>query len=329
VQVAAERRGVQALAEKCGGARLPAVDGGDEGVERRRVPVPRGVQGFGNAAEIRVDDAQDDKCVEQRRPVVPLRDDGGQIGGGIHSAAPCAAGVTEDTRRRLDARQDERVDVDVRDHRVEHEPVDVRRVREGVALGDERPVRDPVERQPPHAERAPQHIEVGDGVGGREEAALAPDLHCAVADGLRGRHAEVRSAHHSLQRRALQRPRAGAALVEQDNSISVEDAVEPALHPLREGHSRLARATGEHQEHRVASVAADRHGEGERALDAPAVVEGDRQRRAREAPARPLVAQYRRRRTTGRVGDRARRGECRRGSDPNRDPQAPGHPRRP
>ena len=98
------------------------------------------------------------------------------------------------------------------------------------------------------APRPSQRVEVRDGVGRREEAPLIADRRGAVAHRRRRRRREIRGAHRALQRRALERLGARAALV--DRHERSRAASGPNSRAPING-SRLPGAAAEHHHHRA------------------------------------------------------------------------------
>jgi hypothetical protein len=98
-------------------------------------------------------------------------------------------------------------------------------------------------------EHRPQRLDVGDRIRGGVETPTRPDRRRARPDrGGRG-HRQVRRAHLPLQRRAAQRPRPGAALIEHHQPVPVERRAETVHQSRDERHARLAGAAGQEEEH--------------------------------------------------------------------------------
>ena len=179
------------------------------------------VQRGGDTGEGRIADAQRHQHVQQRGPVVVPADHGGQVAGWIEAAPLRRAHVAQHGGALPHVHQLQRVHVPARHHRVEHEPAHLARMGQREPLRDVGAVRDPVHGEPGDAERRPQRLDVGDRIRGGVEPPVRPDGRRARADrGGRG-HRQVRCAHLPLQRRAVQRPRPGAALVEHHQPVAV------------------------------------------------------------------------------------------------------------
>jgi len=225
------------------------MDPGDQRVERVRVPGRGGVERGGDAGEGRIAHAQCHQHVEQRGPVVVPADHGGQVAGRVEGAALGRADVAQHGAGLPHVHQLERVHVPAGHHRVEHELAHLARMRQREVLRDVGAVRDPVQGDPGDTERGPQRLDVGDRVRGGEESPVRPDGRRARPDRGGGGHRQVRRAHLPLQRRAVQRARPGAALVEHHQPVAAQGRTQPAREPRGERHPRLAGTSGQEHEH--------------------------------------------------------------------------------
>ena len=246
-----------------------------------------------------------------------LRDHRREVGGRVRRAVKRLARVAQHARRRADRDEAQRIDVAVREDRVEHEPLHAVGVRERVALGHVGAIGDAVERELVGAQRVAQQIEVGHGVGRRVEAPLVAERPRAVLDRPgRGRR-DVRAAHRALQRRAAQHGAAGAPLVDGDHLVAVQGLAQTALEARRERHAGLSRPAAQADEHAARGVLhrLDGDREAQIAASATAVVERHGQREAVEAGREPALAGRHEQRARGDVGVRfgaRRRGGARR-----------------
>ena len=247
--VRAERAGVQPLAELtgCGGVRR-AHPGHQRG-ERVRMPGRGRVERGGDTGEGRIADAQRHQHVQQRGPVMVPADHGGQVAGWIEAAPLRRAHVAQHGGALPHVHQLQRVHVPARHHRVEHKPAHLARMGQREPLRDVGAVRDPVHGEPGDAERRPQRLDVGDRIRGGVEPPVRPDGRRARADrGGRG-HRQVRCAHLPLQRRAVQCPRPGAALVEHHQPVAAQRCSKTVYEPRDERHARLAGTAGQEEEY--------------------------------------------------------------------------------
>ena len=274
--VGAQRARVQALAERRRGEGADGGGGrGHDPVERGGVAARRRRERAPDAAEARRPDRVRGDRVEQLRAVAVARDDRAQV-----ARRPGA----EDARGRPHRHLPRHRQPGVRDDRVEHEPVDAAGVRERVALGDVGPVGGAVQRDPLGAERLPQQLEVGHGVGRGEEAPLGPEPRAARPHGARAGRRQVRGAHLALERGAAERAGAGPALVDRDDPPAGRAGrAQPRARPGQRGATGLARAAREVDQHRPVGRAGQRDRQVEAAARRARVVERHPQGRAARA----------------------------------------------
>ncbi len=266
---------MQALAEPFGRYGVVLVHLVDERLELGRLPGGGLVQGLRHPAVVGVGELVAGERVQDLHPVAVRPDGGGEVGGRVRGAAGGLAGGVQDAGGGGQRAQVERVEALLRHHRVEHQPGHVRRVGEGVALGDVGAVGDAVDAEPAVAEGLAQEVHVADGVRGAVEAGVRAEGGGAVGDGLLAGRGEVGGAHVLLQSGALQSALAGAALVEHDQAVVLEDGRELARDPLDQRHAGLAGAAGEEQQVALGGVGVPghRHVELEGAGGGAAVVE--------------------------------------------------------
>ncbi len=235
---------MEALVERIRRRLLPALHGSEELQELRWIAVRRRVQDAGQVEdrpERRVDDALEGQRVEDRRAVArPAYRDSE-----VRHARVGATDVAEDTPRAAELVQAEVGLPHLRYHGIEHQLRHAPWMRQGVALPDVGAVRDAVDDPAPDAERLPQRLQVRDHVVGAEELTAVAELRRAGANRGGRWRCEVGAPHRGLQRRAVERARTGASLVEHDDSVGVLLGAENLRHPRQRRHARLARAAGQ------------------------------------------------------------------------------------
>lgn len=124
---------------------------------------PGGVQRLGDAGEVRRADGEPRERIEQRDAQVALADDRGEVGGRVARTPPCGADRAQHPHLGRQRGQVQRIHPRMRDDGVEDEPGDPLRVREGIALGDERAVGGAVENEARGADGPAQVLDVGNG----------------------------------------------------------------------------------------------------------------------------------------------------------------------
>jgi hypothetical protein len=150
------------------------------------------VQTIQNVRERGRDDALADQCVEELRTVPAGSHDRGEIASWVEAAVHLGTRRAQRRRGALDRGQRQRLGALLGNDRVEHQPRHGVRIGERVALGDERPVGDAVDRQARDPERAPELFDVRDRLRGREVAPVGSDRTGAGTDHTRRRHDQVR-----------------------------------------------------------------------------------------------------------------------------------------
>ena len=222
------------------------------------------VERGGDTGEGRIADTQRHQHVQQGGPVMVPADHGGQVAGWIEAAPLRRAHVAQHGGALPHVHQLQRVHVPARHHRVEHKPAHLARMGQREPLRDVGAVRDPVHGEPGDAERRPQRLDVGDRSRGGVGPPVRPDGRRARADRGGCGHRQVRCAHLPLQRRAVQRPRPGAALVQHHQPVAAQRCSKTVYEPRDERHSRLARTAGQEEEHAARGRGDIGHGDPQR-----------------------------------------------------------------
>ena len=285
--------------------REPGPVGLQQAVQVGPVPGARTAQGRQQRVEGRPHRAHPADQPEQVRPAAVPAHDGGQVGHRVAGAVLGRARRAQHPRGRLHGVELEGVRPGRRQGRVEEEGRHPVAVRRGVLLRDVRPVAHREHRPPLRLEHLPQVLEVGDRVVGAVEGARVAERRRAGPHRRRGRHEAL--PRRGLQRRAVQRRRPGAALVEGDQPVGGHHLrAEPLGDLRRERRTGRPRPAVEGEQHpaRCLLLGLDGHLQRGGAAGRVAAVERDVERAAGEpatAGVRPLE-----------LVEATQRGRCRR-----------------